>query len=287
MKISKNAKILIGAIAAGAIGLMLLSKQSSGSTTTTTTTSPSCPSGDVSAQNGVCPSGYTADPNNTGCCMPFSTSKTANLSLTVNGSQGSQALNVGQQCTFTLTDSNAPNATATLYATTNTGVQAQWNVTLNSTGSGSITIIPSGVSTSSMNYYFTDLNGTSNIVAVTINTSGSATYLSLSANPSSGCGDITFTVSSNTTFNGNITLEAYVNGIQKGVWTIPVTNGSGSITLAPSVIGTVVNWRANYNGMSSNQITTSCSTTSSTTSSNVYHGPTWYLKVPPNQKAIL
>ncbi|MEM3282142.1 MAG: InlB B-repeat-containing protein, partial [Candidatus Micrarchaeaceae archaeon] len=29
-----------------------------------------CPSGDVQAVNGQCPSGYTADPNNPGCCMP-------------------------------------------------------------------------------------------------------------------------------------------------------------------------------------------------------------------------
>ncbi|MEM0143652.1 MAG: hypothetical protein QXL94_06845 [Candidatus Parvarchaeum sp.] len=272
MKITKNSKILIGAIAAGAIGLLLLSKQStSGSTTTTTTTPPTCPSSDVQAVNGVCPSGYTADPNNTGCCMPVSTTKTANLSLTVNGSQGSQALNVGQQCTFVLNDSNAPNATATLYAVTNSGVQAQWNVTLNSSGSGSITLIPSDVSTNSMNYYFTDQNGTSNILSVTINTSGtsSLSYIGLSSNTSSGCGDVTFSINTNpATFSANVTLGAYVNGIQKGVWTIPVTNGSGSITLAPSVISSTVQWRATYNGMSSNQITTICSQTSTTSKTN-------------------
>ncbi|MEM0143564.1 MAG: hypothetical protein QXL94_06400 [Candidatus Parvarchaeum sp.] len=138
MKITKNAKILIGAIAAGAIGLLLLSKsQTSGGTTSTPTPS--------------------------------------NLSLTANGSTGSISLNVGQQCTFSLSDPAAANSTVTLYAAAagNAGIMALWTVNLNSQGSGSITIIPSLISTSPITYYFTDsLGNKSNTISISITSSG-------------------------------------------------------------------------------------------------------------------
>jgi len=56
----------------------------------------SCPSPDVCPTNGVCPSGYSQDPNNSSCCAPSSTSQ---LLWSLGGGTGPLSLPCTNDCT--------------------------------------------------------------------------------------------------------------------------------------------------------------------------------------------
>lgn len=85
------------------------------------------------------------------------------------------------------------------------------------------------------------------------------TGLQLSAsntNPAVGA-QVVFTIQSTpvpATFT--VILKAYMVGVEKASWIVPVTNGVGTINLIPSIIGASMQWAAYSGTLVSNSITT-------------------------------
>ncbi|MEM4067527.1 MAG: hypothetical protein QXV17_11800, partial [Candidatus Micrarchaeaceae archaeon] len=119
----------------------------SGYTLTANFTPITCPSGDVQAVNGQCPSGYTADPNNTGCCMPTTTTTQYIVTFTESGLPSGTSWSVSMEGTTNNAVApnsisfNAPNGTYNYTINAVSGYAA-------STSSGTVTVNGANISQS-------------------------------------------------------------------------------------------------------------------------------------------
>jgi len=73
---------------------------------------------------------------------------------------------------------------------------------------------------------------------------------------------VEFTVTADNNASCNIKLYAYIGNTKKGEWDVSLTDGSGSISLKPSMIGDNTSWYAicEYNNVKSNIVTVSVGT---------------------------
>lgn len=181
--------------------------------------------------------------------------------MTLSGAQNVEA---GQNVTFSIT-SNGSNVAITLYAYNSssnagnapslTGQLATYPVTLNMSGSGSITLDPTmlGANTYWVAYYSGVLSNVLEVSEQVVQ----PTSISLSA--SGNASAMTFTVTSQAGTSFSCSLYVYNSSSnasnvpsptgQWGAWVdwIAVNNGTGSLTLSPSSINTKTQyWIAYY-----------------------------------------
>ncbi|MEM4067525.1 MAG: hypothetical protein QXV17_11790 [Candidatus Micrarchaeaceae archaeon] len=227
-----------------------------------------CPSGDVQAVNGQCPSGYTADPNNHGCCMPVTVTTTPPPSVTnqyniniVARSGGS----VSPSGSVIITSTTSP---ITVTATANSGYQfTTWvidstNVGSNNPVSLSYSVLQGlglspGNYTLAANFSPSTTTQPSRQYTVTFIESGlpSGTSWSVTFNnvtKSSNFSIITFTNIANGTYSYAISTSQYNASPSSGSITINNANVTQNITFT-----TITTSRYIINASSSNN---SCST---------------------------
>ncbi len=176
-------------------------------------------------------------------------------SITLSASATSVA--PGTQVTFNI-KTNGSNVAVTLYAYNSyanasnapslTGQLSQQNVPIDTSGNGSITLIPTDIASTT---YWVAVYGSvlSNIVTITQQTVV-PTYLSLSSSGTPSYMTFTITANSGSDFTAYLYVyNSYANASnappngqystgQWGQWQVPVNNGKGSTTLAPSAINT-------------------------------------------------
>jgi hypothetical protein len=163
----------------------------------------------------------------------------------------------GTQVTFNI-NTNGSNVSLTLYAYNSysnalnapslTGQLSQQNVPIDTSGNGSITLIPTNIAPTT---YWIAAYGSvkSNVVTITQQTVV-PTYLQLSSSGTPSYMTFTITADSGSNFTAYLYVyNSYANASnappngqwstgQWGQWQVPVTNGKGSITLVPSAINT-------------------------------------------------
>lgn len=167
----------------------------------------------------------------------------------------------GEIVEFTTKVSPAKSVAYTLKAYDSTGrLIGMWDEVTDATGVDTVRLVPSIIDPKISTWQSEAEGVLSNTVEVTVKvTPTPPTSITLTAsNTEPKPGEIvTFRATTTPAVTETATLYAYVSGIRKAEWSLPIVDGVGQGTYVPSVIGDVVDWKVvDYYGVESNVVTT-------------------------------
>jgi len=167
----------------------------------------------------------------------------------------------GEIVVFTTRVSPAKSVAYTLKAYDSAGkLTGMWNGITDTTGVDAVRLVPSMIDAEFSTWQSEAEGVLSNVVKVTVKlTPTPPTSITLDAsNTAPKPGEIvTFRATTTPAVTETATLYAYVSGIRKGMWSLPIVDGVGQVQLVPSEIGDVVDWKVvDFYGVESNVVTT-------------------------------